>query len=83
MLVRDQDKQLFFLKMYLVIQLKNTLLCFLWIKMFNQLQVKQAVIWALQSGYRHIDCAPIYANEPEIGEAFQEMLGPDKVSKNK
>nr|XP_055068305.1 aldo-keto reductase family 1 member A1-B isoform X2 [Misgurnus anguillicaudatus]XP_055068306.1 aldo-keto reductase family 1 member A1-B isoform X2 [Misgurnus anguillicaudatus] len=42
-------------------------------------KVKQAVIWALQSGYRHIDCAPIYANEPEIGEAFQEMLGPDKA----
>ncbi|XP_051563751.1 aldo-keto reductase family 1 member A1-B isoform X1 [Myxocyprinus asiaticus] len=42
-------------------------------------KVKQAVIWALQSGYRHIDCASIYANEPEIGEAFQEMLGPDKA----
>lgn len=50
------------------------------LKCLNGLQVKQAVIWALQSGYRHIDCAPIYANEPEIGEAFQEMLGPDKVS---
>lgn len=44
-------------------------------------QVKQAVIWALQAGYRHIDCASIYGNESEIGEAFQEMLGPDKVSK--
>ncbi|KAI4877614.1 hypothetical protein NFI96_027574 [Prochilodus magdalenae] len=42
-------------------------------------KVKQAVIWALQSGYRHIDCAAIYANEPEVGEAFQEILGPDKV----
>ncbi|KAF4112269.1 aldo-keto reductase family 1 member A1-B isoform X1 [Onychostoma macrolepis] len=41
-------------------------------------QVKQAIIWALQSGYRHIDCAPIYGNEPEIGEAFQEMMGPEK-----
>ncbi|MBN3302207.1 aldo-keto reductase family 1 member A1-B [Amia ocellicauda] len=40
--------------------------------------VKQAVKWALQSGYRHIDCAAIYGNETEIGEAFQEMLGPDK-----
>lgn len=43
------------------------------------MQVKQAVIWALQSGYRHIDCAPIYANEPEIGDAFQEIMGPEKV----
>lgn len=42
-------------------------------------QVKQAVIWALEAGYRHIDCAAIYANEVEIGEALQEALGPGKV----
>ncbi|XP_036377099.1 aldo-keto reductase family 1 member A1-B isoform X1 [Megalops cyprinoides] len=41
-------------------------------------KVKQAVIWALQAGYRHIDCAAIYGNEAEIGEALQESLGPDK-----
>ncbi|XP_029542730.1 aldo-keto reductase family 1 member A1-B isoform X2 [Oncorhynchus nerka] len=42
-------------------------------------KVKQAVVWALQAGYRHIDCAPIYGNEVEIGEALQETLGPDKA----
>ncbi|CAB1323961.1 unnamed protein product [Coregonus sp. 'balchen'] len=42
-------------------------------------KVKQAVIWALQAGYRHIDCAAIYGNEVEIGEALQETLGPDKA----
>ncbi|MEQ2159369.1 Aldo-keto reductase 1 member A1-B [Goodea atripinnis] len=41
-------------------------------------RVKQAVLWALEAGYRHIDCAAIYGNEVEIGEALQEMLGPDK-----
>uniref|UniRef100_A0A1A8MXV3 alcohol dehydrogenase (NADP(+)) n=1 Tax=Nothobranchius pienaari TaxID=704102 RepID=A0A1A8MXV3_9TELE len=41
-------------------------------------KVKQAVIWALEAGYRHIDCAAIYGNEVEIGEALQEMLSPDK-----
>ncbi|XP_018525310.1 aldo-keto reductase family 1 member A1-B isoform X2 [Lates calcarifer] len=41
-------------------------------------KVKQAVIWALESGYRHIDCAAIYGNEVEIGEALQETLGPGK-----
>lgn len=42
-------------------------------------QVKQAVVWALQAGYRHIDCASIYGNEVEIGEALQETLGEGKV----
>lgn len=41
--------------------------------------MKQAVIWALEAGYRHIDCASIYGNEAEIGEALQEKLGPEKV----
>lgn len=42
-------------------------------------QVKQAVVWALEAGYRHIDCASIYGNEVEIGEALQEKLGEGKV----
>uniref|UniRef100_A0AAQ5ZLY7 NADP-dependent oxidoreductase domain-containing protein n=1 Tax=Amphiprion ocellaris TaxID=80972 RepID=A0AAQ5ZLY7_AMPOC len=41
-------------------------------------KVKQAVVWALEAGYRHIDCAAIYGNEVEIGEALQETLGPSK-----
>lgn len=44
-------------------------------------KVKQAVVWALQSGYRHIDCASIYGNEAEIGAALQEMLGTGKPLK--
>ena len=42
--------------------------------------MKQAVTWALQTGYRHIDCAAIYGNEVEIGEALEDMLGPGKVN---
>ncbi len=41
--------------------------------------MKQAVVWALEAGYRHIDCAAIYGNEVEIGEALQDTLGPGKV----
>lgn len=33
-------------------------------------EVKQAIIEAIKCGYRHIDCAAIYMNEKEIGEAF-------------
>lgn len=41
--------------------------------------MKQALIWALEAGYRHIDCAAVYGNEVEIGEALQETFGPGKV----
>ena len=33
-------------------------------------EVARAVTEALRLGYRHIDCAPIYMNEEEIGTAF-------------
>lgn len=38
--------------------------------------VKQAVTTALNSGYRHIDCAKAYENESEIGEAINESNVP-------
>ncbi|KAM5266560.1 aldo-keto reductase family 1 member A1 isoform 1-T2 [Hipposideros larvatus] len=42
-------------------------------------QVKAAVKYALGVGYRHIDCAAIYGNETEIGEALKEAVGPGKA----
>jgi len=38
-------------------------------------QVGAAVKAALESGYRHVDCAAIYGNEAEIGEVFAETFG--------
>ncbi len=38
-------------------------------------QAGAAVEYALlEAGYRHIDCAPIYKNEPEIGRAFKKVF---------
>ncbi|UJP64146.1 aldo/keto reductase [Mongoliitalea daihaiensis] len=37
-------------------------------------QVYQAVLWALEAGYRHIDCAAIYNNQSEVGQAFTKAF---------
>jgi len=37
-------------------------------------QIAAAVIGAAEVGYRHFDCASIYANEPEVGNALQSVI---------
>ena len=44
-------------------------------------QVKEAVKCALSVGYRHIDCAAIYGNEKEVGEALQEAFAANTVKR--
>ena len=39
-------------------------------------QVKQAILHAFKVGYTHFDCAYVYENEAEIGEAFKEASQP-------
>ncbi|MEM6434789.1 MAG: aldo/keto reductase [Cyanobacteria bacterium P01_D01_bin.115] len=43
--------------------------------------VYQAVKAAVQAGYRHIDCAHIYGNEAEIGQALSELFGEGVITR--
>jgi len=44
-------------------------------------EVGKAVEVALNTGYRHIDCALVYQNEPEIGESFSKVFKEGKVKR--
>ena len=41
---------------------------------FTADQIAEAVLGAVESGYRHIDCAAVYGNEKEIGESLQKVM---------
>ncbi len=44
-------------------------------------EVYQAVLWAIEAGYRHIDCAPLYLNEKEVGQALTKAFSDGLVKR--
>ncbi|KAM3956215.1 uncharacterized protein ACR2FA_009809 [Aphomia sociella] len=44
--------------------------------------VKNAVEWAIDAGYRHIDTARIYDTEEQIGQAIKKAVADGKVSRD-
>lgn len=44
-------------------------------------EVYQAVLWAIETGYRHIDCASIYDNEKEVGNALEKAIQDNLVKR--
>jgi alcohol dehydrogenase (NADP+) len=44
-------------------------------------EVYEAVLSAIQLGYRHLDCAHIYKNEKEIGDALQKAFAEGWVTR--
>jgi alcohol dehydrogenase (NADP+) len=45
-------------------------------------QVRAAVHIALQAGYRHIDCASVYQNEDEVGDALDYALSRKLINRS-
>lgn len=44
-------------------------------------EVYQAIRWALKLGYTHFDCADIYENQTEIGQAFHDAFNEDNLKR--
>ena len=49
---------------------------------YSNQEIANAVEAAIRMGYRHIDCAEVYQNEKEIGEALSEVIADGTVSRN-
>lgn len=45
-------------------------------------EVESALNAALQAGYRHIDCAPVYGNEKVIGKVFREWIDSGRLKRS-
>ena len=46
---------------------------------YSAVEVANAVRYAIEIGYRHIDCASVYGNEKEIGQVLNEMISKKRI----
>jgi len=44
-------------------------------------EVTNAVLWAIEAGYRHIDCAYGYGNEADVGAALKQAISTGLVKR--
>jgi alcohol dehydrogenase (NADP+) len=49
---------------------------------YSNEQIAQAVKYAIELGYRHIDCASVYGNEKEIGSVLSEVVNNGTVKRD-
>lgn len=43
--------------------------------------MRQAINWAVEAGYRHIDTASLYGNEVEIGQGIADVINKGLVKR--
>lgn len=44
-------------------------------------EVRHAVYWAIEAGYRHIDTAAIYFDEPQVGQGIADAIANNLVTR--
>ncbi|KAI9454943.1 Aldo/keto reductase [Russula earlei] len=37
-------------------------------------EVENSVVWAVEAGYRHLDCAYVYGNQEDVGKALKKVI---------
>lgn len=43
--------------------------------------MRQAINWAIEAGYRHIDTASVYRNEVQIGQGIADVINKGVVKR--